>query len=94
MKLLLVCLAVTVVSGQQVAPRRDEAYPPPELLEAIKPYHDTCVTKTGVTEEAIRKFSDEEIHEDEKLKCYMVRNFILQQHQVNSLKHNSPSYFA
>lgn len=33
--------------------------------------HDACVKKTEVTEEAIIKFSDGEIHEDEKLKCYM-----------------------
>ncbi|XP_063709574.1 general odorant-binding protein 83a-like isoform X2 [Culicoides brevitarsis] len=55
----------------QVAPRRDAEYPPPELLAAVKPIHDICVTKTGVTEEAIKEFSDGQIHEDEKLKCYM-----------------------
>ncbi|XP_050100489.1 pheromone-binding protein-related protein 6 [Anopheles aquasalis] len=60
---------VSMVMGE--APRRDAEYPPPELLEALRPLHDTCVKKTGVTDEAIKKFSDEEIHEDEKLKCYM-----------------------
>lgn len=54
------------------APRRDGEYPPPELLEALKPAHDACVKKTGVTEEAIKEFSDGKIHEDENLKCYMV----------------------
>ncbi|XP_037919471.1 pheromone-binding protein-related protein 6-like [Hermetia illucens] len=56
---------------QKVEPRRDAEYPPPELLEALKPAHDRCVAETGVTEEAIKEFSDGEIHEDEALKCYM-----------------------
>ncbi|XP_033149915.1 uncharacterized protein LOC108603747 [Drosophila busckii] len=51
--------------------RRDETYPPPELLKELAPVHDTCVGKTGVTEAAIKEFSDGEVHEDEKLKCYM-----------------------
>uniref|UniRef100_A0A182MBM8 Uncharacterized protein n=1 Tax=Anopheles culicifacies TaxID=139723 RepID=A0A182MBM8_9DIPT len=63
-------MCCTLVLAQN-SPRRDAEYPPPELLEAMKPLHDICVGKTGVTEEAIKKFSDEEIHEDEKLKCYM-----------------------
>lgn len=37
----------------------------------MKPIHDICVAKTGVTEEAIKEFSDGQVHEDEKLKCYM-----------------------
>ena len=71
MKLLVFCSLLGLIFAQNVAPRRDADWPPPELLEAIKPVHDACVAKTGVTEEAIKKFSDEEIHEDEKLKCYM-----------------------
>ncbi|KAJ6642869.1 General odorant-binding protein 83a [Pseudolycoriella hygida] len=46
-------------------------WPPPALVKYLKPMHDTCVGKTGVSEEAIKKFSDVEVHEDEKLKCYM-----------------------
>jgi PBP/GOBP family len=80
-------------------------YPPPEYLAALKPHHDACIEKTGVTEgkkwlitrvceveidaftifffaEAIKKFSDDEIHEDEKLKCYM--NCIFQETDVVS----------
>nr|AKB92821.1 odorant binding protein 2b [Zeugodacus tau] len=51
--------------------RRDETYPPPELLKALQPVHDSCVAKIGVTEEAIKEFSDGDVHEDELLKCYM-----------------------
>lgn len=40
-------------------------------MAAIKPHHDTCVQKTSVTEEAIKQFSDGEIHDDPALKCYM-----------------------
>uniref|UniRef100_A0A1Q3EV29 Putative odorant-binding protein n=1 Tax=Culex tarsalis TaxID=7177 RepID=A0A1Q3EV29_CULTA len=64
-------LGVAVVAMADVTPRRDAEYPPPELLEALKPLHDICVKKTGVTDEAIIEFSDGKIHEDEKLKCYM-----------------------
>lgn len=72
MKLVVLLLALLgLTEAQQVVPRRDADWPPPELLEAIKPAHDACVAKTGVTEEAIREFSDGQIHEDEKLKCYM-----------------------
>lgn len=39
---------VSMVMGE--APRRDAEYPPPELLEALRPLHDTCVAKTGVTD--------------------------------------------
>lgn len=72
MKLVLVFAGfLAAVQAQAVAPRRDADWPPPELLEAMKPSHDACVARTQVTEEAIRRFSDNEIHEDEKLKCYM-----------------------
>lgn len=64
--------AANVAQNQQkVEPRRDAEYPPPELLELLRPIHDTCVAQTGVTDEAIIKFSDDEIHEDANLKCYM-----------------------
>jgi hypothetical protein len=69
---LLVVLVVAVVAVSAQNARRDADYPPPEILAALKPAHDTCVQKTGVTEEAIKEFSDGKIHEDENLKCYMV----------------------
>lgn len=70
MKLTLIFIGLLVsVQSQVVSPRQDADWPPPELLAATKPAHDACVVKTGVTEEAIKKFSDEEIHEDDKLKC-------------------------
>lgn len=75
MKFVVIVLTSVIVAIFAQAPRRDADYPPPELLEALKPVHDACVVKTGVTEEAIREFSDGKIHEDEKLKCYMV-NFM------------------
>ncbi|XP_001358940.3 general odorant-binding protein 83a [Drosophila pseudoobscura] len=53
------------------AAQRDENYPPPGIMKMAKPFHDSCVEKTGVSEAAIKEFSDGEIHEDEKLKCYM-----------------------
>lgn len=73
MKLLVLSIfAINFFASAQVAPRRDAEYPPPELLEALKPIHDICVKKTGTSEEAIKEFSDGSIHEDENLKCYMV----------------------
>lgn len=71
MKLIVVFALFGLIYAQEVVPRRDADWPPPELLQAVKPAHDACVAKTGVTEEAIRKFSDEQIHEDQQLKCYM-----------------------
>lgn len=71
--LFIVLLALfSTAIAQSVVPRRDAEYPPPELLEVLKPIHDICIKKTGVTEEAIIEFSDGQIHEDENLKCYMV----------------------
>lgn len=67
---ILITFLIASIYAQ--APRRDAEYPPPEILEALKPAHDACVKKTGVTEEAIKEFSDGKIHEDENLKCYMV----------------------
>lgn len=71
MKLIVFCVLISLVYAQDVAPRRDADWPPPELLRAVKPAHDACVAKTGVSEEAIKEFSDGQIHDDEKLKCYM-----------------------
>lgn len=72
MKFLIVLVTLCAAIYAQ-EPRRDADYPPPDVLAALKPAHDACVQKTGVTEEAIKEFSDGKIHEDEKLKCYMVR---------------------
>ncbi|XP_032597537.1 general odorant-binding protein 83a [Drosophila grimshawi] len=69
--ILLLCSVLMGRGTRAVELRRDETYPPPELLKALAPVHDTCVAKTGVTEAAIKEFSDGEVHEDEKLKCYM-----------------------
>lgn len=43
------------------------------MIAKWTPHHDSCVPKTGVTEEAIRHFSDGEaiVEDDEALKCYM-----------------------
>lgn len=43
----LLCCSMTL---GDTTPRRDAEYPPPELLEALKPLHDICLGKTGVTE--------------------------------------------
>lgn len=46
-------LAAVAVCGAAVGAvelRRDEHYPPPELLAALRPMHDVCVAKTGVTD--------------------------------------------
>lgn len=69
--LILLCATLAFIYAQDVAPRRDADWPPPEIIRTLKPAHDACVAKTGVSEEAIKEFSDGKIHEDEKLKCYM-----------------------
>ncbi|KAG4073100.1 hypothetical protein HA402_009519 [Bradysia odoriphaga] len=51
--------------------RRDEKWPPKALLEYLEPIRISCMGKTGVTAEAIKEFSDGELHDDPKLKCYM-----------------------
>ncbi|KAL9892861.1 pheromone-binding protein-related protein 6-like isoform 1-T2 [Glossina fuscipes fuscipes] len=66
---MLIVLLSAWTRAQQ--PRRDDEYPPPAILKLAKPFHDICVEQTGVKEEAIKEFSDGEIHEDEALKCYM-----------------------
>ncbi|XP_061393484.1 general odorant-binding protein 83a-like [Musca vetustissima] len=53
------------------SPRRDENYPPPDFLKRFITMHDVCVGKTGVSEDAIKEFSDGEIVENDELKCYM-----------------------
>ncbi|XP_035777561.1 pheromone-binding protein-related protein 6-like [Anopheles albimanus] len=72
--LLVLLLAILCHQPRQAncdEPRRDANYPPPELLEKMRPMHDACVAESGASEEAIRRFSDQEVHEDEALKCYM-----------------------
>jgi hypothetical protein len=83
MKLIVFLLLVGLIYAQDVVPRRDEQWPPPEIIKALKPVHDKCVAKTGVSDEAIKEFSDGQIHEDEKLKCYM--NCIFHEIEVVSL---------
>lgn len=75
--LILSIFAIIAIALAQVAPRRDDTYPPRELLEALKPIHEICVKKTGTTEEAIKEFSDGKIHEDDNIKCYMVRAYFM-----------------
>nr|AAO74646.1 odorant-binding protein 3-2 [Aedes aegypti] len=69
--IVFVWSCLVAVSIADVTPRRDAEYPPPELLQALKPLRDICQKKTGVSDEAILEFSDGKVHEDEKLKCYM-----------------------
>lgn len=42
--------SLLIGSGLCDTPRRDDDYPPPGLLAAVKPLHKRCVTETGVTE--------------------------------------------
>ncbi|XP_062538792.1 pheromone-binding protein-related protein 6-like [Armigeres subalbatus] len=64
--------AMLTLASDIPAPRRDAEYPPPYVLEASKKPHKMCVANTGVSEEAIVRFSDGDLFEDdEKLKCYM-----------------------
>lgn len=54
-------------------------YPPPELLESLRPVHAACVQRTGVSEATIVEYSDARHPDDaahaatdiEQLKCYM-----------------------
>lgn len=54
MKLILSAVVVLVLAhiviAQPVDLRRDEHYPPPELLAALKPIRVVCEAKTGVTD--------------------------------------------
>ncbi|XP_049532400.1 general odorant-binding protein 83a-like [Anopheles darlingi] len=57
---------------QRTPPRRDDTYPPPDTLEFYKPYAKQCIAETGVSVAAVKRFSDEDVFEDDqKLKCYM-----------------------
>ncbi|XP_055685311.1 general odorant-binding protein 83a-like [Lutzomyia longipalpis] len=55
-------------------PRRDESYPPRDILAEYRPIREQCMADTGATEKIIQEFSDGD-HlspvEDEALKCYM-----------------------
>ncbi|XP_053658260.1 general odorant-binding protein 83a-like [Anopheles marshallii] len=69
----LLCLfALGSSETQRPVPRRDAKYPPPETLAFLKPHGEQCEKETGVTRAAIKRFSDEDIFEDDRaLKCYM-----------------------
>lgn len=71
MKLITFCALIGLTFAQDVTPRRDSDWPPPEVLLATKPAHDGCVSKTGVSEQMIKEFEDGRSIENEKLKCYM-----------------------
>lgn len=71
MGLLILDLMFTL-AGDLPPPRRDADYPPAYALEFMQQPHRECVAETGVSEAAIKRFSDVEIFDDdEKLKCYM-----------------------
>lgn len=57
--LFTVAILAAVLGTQAVELRRDEHYPPPELLAALRPMHDVCAAKTGVTDGNIPSSSDE-----------------------------------
>nr|WOL43273.1 odor-binding protein 83a [Phortica okadai] len=86
---LIALLSLFTDAAQAQQPRRDEKYPPPAILKMAKPFHDSCVEKTGVSEASIKEFSDGEIHEDEKLKCYMNCFF----HEINVVDDNGDVHF-
>nr|AXS77544.1 odorant binding protein OBP12 [Sitodiplosis mosellana] len=67
--ILVAGIIFTAVTAVEI--RRDDQWPPPEVVAIVQPMRIVCQEKTGVTDEAIREFSDGEIHEDEALKCYM-----------------------
>lgn len=48
-KFLLLVAAVCAVT-QAVEKRRDDKWPPPEILETLKPIAVVCKQRTGVTE--------------------------------------------
>lgn len=47
-KFICVFALITVVIAVQ--PRRDEQWPPPEIVALLKPLRETCEAKTGVTD--------------------------------------------
>uniref|UniRef100_A0A182JGY5 Uncharacterized protein n=1 Tax=Anopheles atroparvus TaxID=41427 RepID=A0A182JGY5_ANOAO len=63
---------VLLVNAQKPIPRRDQNYPPPAIIATLAPLGDECVAETGVLRTAIKRFSDEDIFEDDRnLMCYM-----------------------
>ncbi|KAM8705268.1 hypothetical protein ACLKA7_009690 [Drosophila subpalustris] len=67
-------IVLSVLSDALLLPtlaQRAEDYPPSNVLKMVKIFRDECIAQTGVSEAAIKEFSDGEIHEDETLKCYM-----------------------
>nr|AWY62809.1 odorant binding protein [Liriomyza trifolii] len=81
---ILIVFAMLATAVNTQTPRRDAEYPPQAFLKMAKHLHEICVGKTGVTEEAIKEFSDGEIHEDEALKCYMNCLF----HEIEAVDEN------
>uniref|UniRef100_A0A240PK07 Uncharacterized protein n=1 Tax=Anopheles christyi TaxID=43041 RepID=A0A240PK07_9DIPT len=73
--LLLVVLCLTglkCIPAQRPTPRRDAEYPPPKTLGFLLPLGERCKQETGVSGEAIKRFSDADIFDDDRaLKCYM-----------------------
>uniref|UniRef100_A0A182PIX8 Uncharacterized protein n=1 Tax=Anopheles epiroticus TaxID=199890 RepID=A0A182PIX8_9DIPT len=60
------------VTTDRPALRRDAEYPPPRILAFVKPLRQQCIRETGVSVEALERFSDADIFEDDQaLKCYM-----------------------
>lgn len=49
MRFVLLIVAVFAAT-QAVEKRRDDKWPPPEILETLKPIAAVCKQKTGVTE--------------------------------------------
>lgn len=43
-------VAVVFAVAQAVEKRRDDKWPPPEILETFKPIAEICKQRTGVTE--------------------------------------------
>ncbi|XP_055703893.1 pheromone-binding protein-related protein 6-like isoform X3 [Phlebotomus papatasi] len=72
--LSVVTFCVLQSEARPQTPRRDEHYPPRDVLAEYKHIADTCKAETGTTAEIVREFSDGD-HltpvEDEALKCYM-----------------------
>ncbi|XP_059617218.1 general odorant-binding protein 83a-like [Phlebotomus argentipes] len=70
--LFVVCLFYLEARPQ--APRRDESYPPRDVLEEYRPLRMLCMQESGATEKIIEEFSDGD-HlspiEDRALMCYM-----------------------
>ncbi|XP_031617430.1 pheromone-binding protein-related protein 6-like [Contarinia nasturtii] len=85
--LFLVILSLSELEAGEL--RRDDKWPPPELLVALKPVGSKCQEQTGVTNEAIKEFSDGEVHEDRALKCYMSCLF----HEFNVVDDNGDPHF-